>query len=83
MQRGQDFLSRDTIRRTREEGEKLYGAIGRERYANTAGLKLRTHLSEIFRRYEEFRDPGLFLSLSAGYKEESEAGSHLVSGVTS
>ncbi len=65
-------MNPNTIRLIRAEGNKLYEAVNKELYSNAAGLKPRTELSKIFRRYEVFGDPGLFLSLSGGSEEEAE-----------
>jgi len=65
-------LSPETIRRIRKEGNLLHGSVQRELYLNSAGLKHRTEFEKIFRSYDEFGDPGLFLSAKNGSETESE-----------
>jgi len=65
-------LSPETIRRIRKEGNLLHSSVQRELYLNTSGLKHQTEFEKIFRSYDEFGDPGLFLSA----KEDSERESY-------
>jgi hypothetical protein len=65
-------LSPETIRRIRKEGNLLHRSVQRELYINTAGLKHRTEFEKIFRSYDEFGDPGLFLSAKDDSEAESE-----------
>lgn len=65
-------MSPETIRRIREEGSLLFSSVQRELYLNSAGFKHRTEFEKIFRSYDEFGDPGLFLSAKDGSEPESE-----------
>ena len=73
-------MHQNTIREICETADRFLEALNLEKYNNLSGLKSESNLSDIFRNYPDFIDPGPFLSIKAIHpnNEIEETGLRLI-----